>query len=173
MASRSAYRFLGFYTQNLQNLRLFVARRTAGHDVDDLTQEAFLKVFEAAESNPKVLSEPFLKTVARNLVIDRGRRLAVRQEPADAAQLAETVADPRDNPEAACLKEQRKALIKRALAEMSPIRRQIFLMRKYEGLSQAEVAERLGLSVSSVEKHVMGAMAAFRALVKAEEEGEL
>jgi RNA polymerase sigma-70 factor (ECF subfamily) len=53
---------------------------------------------------------------------------------------------------------QRLDMLKRALAELSPLCRDSFMLRKLEGLSHPEIAERLGISRSLVEKHIVNAM---------------
>ena len=41
-----------------------------------------------------------------------------------------------------------------AVAALPPVCRQVFLLRKFEGMSAKEVASRMKISVSAVEKHV-------------------
>ena len=53
---------------------------------------------------------------------------------------------------------QRLALIIEALEDLPPIRRAVFRLHKFEGLSHGEVAAQLGISRSGVEKHVMAAL---------------
>ncbi|MOA65525.1 putative RNA polymerase sigma factor FecI [compost metagenome] len=53
---------------------------------------------------------------------------------------------------------QRLELMQRALGELSKPCRDSFLLRKLEGLSHQEIAERLGISRSLVEKHIVNAM---------------
>ena len=53
---------------------------------------------------------------------------------------------------------QRLDLLQRALAELPAACRDCFLLRKLEGLSHPEIAERLGVSRSMVEKHIVNAM---------------
>ncbi|MFD2431402.1 sigma-70 family RNA polymerase sigma factor [Sphingobium scionense] len=51
------------------------------------------------------------------------------------------------------------AQVVRALEELPERTRDIFLMRRYEGLAYGDIAERLGISVSAIEKHVAKAVA--------------
>ncbi|MGH8547062.1 MAG: sigma-70 family RNA polymerase sigma factor, partial [Methylococcales bacterium] len=53
---------------------------------------------------------------------------------------------------------QKLEILDRAVAELPPKCRQVFLLRKVEQLSHAEIAERLGISRSMVEKHLHRAM---------------
>lgn len=52
----------------------------------------------------------------------------------------------------------RLAVIERTLATVESERREVFLMRRFDSLGYPEVAERLGISVTQVERHIAGAM---------------
>ena len=49
---------------------------------------------------------------------------------------------------------QRLEQLKTVLAQLSPRRREALMLHRFEGLSQAQIAERMGISVSMVEKHI-------------------
>ena len=53
---------------------------------------------------------------------------------------------------------QRLEMLERALAELPAACRDSFLLRKLEGLSHLQIAERLSISRSLVEKHIVNAM---------------
>lgn len=53
---------------------------------------------------------------------------------------------------------QRLELLERALAELSPACRDSFLLRKLEGLTHLQIAQRLCISRALVEKHIVNAM---------------
>ena len=102
-----------------------------------------------------------LYEVARNLLIDRYRQSQVRRHVCDEA-LAEVPAPTSDQPEVRYAGQQRVRLLEQAIAAL-PLRcRQAFVLHKLEGLSQAEVALRMGVSVNMVERHIMLAIAACR-----------
>jgi len=48
--------------------------------------------------------------------------------------------------------------VKEVLAELSPRRREALMLHRFEGLSQAQIAERMGVSISMVEKHIAFAL---------------
>ncbi|MGC3506795.1 sigma factor-like helix-turn-helix DNA-binding protein, partial [Pseudomonas aeruginosa] len=54
--------------------------------------------------------------------------------------------------------QQRLSHLAAALAELPPGRREAFVLHKFDGLSQVEVAERKGISLSMVEKHIACAL---------------
>jgi len=52
----------------------------------------------------------------------------------------------------------RLACIERAVAAMESTMREVFLMHRLDSLGYPEIAERLGISVAQVERHIAGAM---------------
>ena len=60
--------------------------------------------------------------------------------------------------ESAYAAKQRVAAIRNALEELSPQCRRVFVMHKFEDLSHEEVARRVGISRSTVEKHMHTAL---------------
>ena len=68
------------------------------------------------------------------------------------------MSDDRDDPMVAALRLQRLEQLKRVVAELSPRRREALMLHRFEGLSQAQIAERMGISVSMVEKHIAQAL---------------
>jgi RNA polymerase sigma factor (sigma-70 family) len=55
--------------------------------------------------------------------------------------------------------EQELAIIRQAIAELSPTCRRVFIMHRFGNATYAQIAESLGLSVSMIEKHVSQALA--------------
>jgi len=153
---RAVSRILEVYKGNKtalkQYLRRFVAR---AEDVEDIAQEAFLRAF-AAESIREIQSpKAFLFKVAKNVALNE----RVRQSHAPTVPLEDfgetnvlydnsqvTVEDQVEGRE-------RLHLFARAVAELPPQCARVFLMRKVYGLTCKEIALRLEISESTVEKH--------------------
>lgn len=119
-------------------------------DIDDLVQESYVRVLRARESGELLSPKAFLFATARNLALDQLRsHRVVRAEPLvnyeeldvleDGADVAETVA-----------RNQELALLTQAIQSLPDRCRQIFTLRKVYGLSQGEVAERMGISERTV-----------------------
>lgn len=101
----------------------------------------------------------YLFRVANNVALDR-LRVAQRAERRLApGELAAEQPSPAATADVALERRQRLRLLAQAIAELPPRCREAFLMHKLDGLSHAQVAERLGISRSMVEKHVMKALA--------------
>ena len=106
----------------------------------------------------------FLYRMGSNLMLDRLRqqqRAAARDGEWRQVNASfvdeEAVADERAADEAFAAR-QRLALMLAALEELPATTRQAFRLHKLEGLSQAETAEALGVSRSSVEKYISAAL---------------
>ncbi len=132
----------------------------------DIAQDAWLRISRLRE--PSALENPraFLFQVATNLGIDRLRRtqLARRSgaEEIEAESLAPSV-------EETVSHRQSLALIEQALNELPDKCRRAFTLHRFDGLSYAEIAVTLGVSESMVEKHIIQALKALRACLKAAE----
>ncbi len=133
----------------------------------DLAQESYARLL-AVQQSGEVIAEPraLLYRTARNLVIDRHRRdstrgssVAWQDESEDILALAAPVAS---EPETAAMSAQHvDALL--ATIEALPLRcREAFILHKFDGLPQAEVARQMGISVTMVERHIKNALLACR-----------
>ncbi|HWX90850.1 MAG TPA: RNA polymerase sigma factor [Rhizomicrobium sp.] len=127
-------------------------------DIADLRQEAYARVYEAAQRERPLLVKPFLFQITRNLMIDRLRRQSVvsLESMTDFEWL--NVSDNKPSSEAYVAARQELRLLQTALDALPPRCRQVVLMRKVEGLSQKEVAKRMGIAIETVENQVAKGM---------------
>lgn len=121
-------------------------------DVEDLVQESFARVLRAREAGPIRSTRALLFATARNLAFDAVRRQQVVSfvpvtdeiDPAaftDSADVFATVS-----------KQQELELLTRAIQSLPDRCRQIFTLRTAYGLTQRQIADKLGVSESTVEK---------------------
>lgn len=127
------------------------ARFPAVNDADDLVQETYARLMQAHATGPIACPRALLFVTARNLALNRLRHQRI-ERPEGAAEIdALSVADEREGaPEALAQAEDFQVLI-RAIQALPERCRQIVTLRKIYGLSQKEVAERLGISEHTVE----------------------
>jgi RNA polymerase sigma factor (sigma-70 family) len=158
---------LAVYLEKRANLvRFFAARLGSLEAAEDLAQDLYVKLstMEPVEDvqNPMAL----LYRMGANLMLDRlrrERRGAVRE---DAWLKAERTTlggeDVVDEPAAdeTLAARQRLALLIAGLESLPPRMRQAFRLHKLDGMSHAETARTMGISISAVEKHVSGALKA-------------
>lgn len=122
----------------------------------DLTQDTFVRVLAspAAGRQLEELREPrhFLVAVARRVMVDHLRRRALERAWLEEMALW---------PEPVAHSPETRALILETLCEIDAMLdglgarpRQAFLLSQLEGLSYAEIAGRLAVSVSSVKKYM-------------------
>ncbi|MDD1013353.1 sigma-70 family RNA polymerase sigma factor [Pseudomonas rubra] len=124
---------------------------------EDVAHDAYIRVLERSSGNDIEHPRAFLYRTALNLVIDGHRRGLLRQaEPLEVLDSDERFFSPALSQSMDL--NQRLELMQRALAELSQPCRESFLLRKLDGLSHPQIAERLGISRSLVEKHIVNAM---------------
>lgn len=129
-------------------------RRLAGLEVDDIVQETYARLI-AMESikgvrNPKTYAFQAAYSVLMTHV--RRSKVIAFQTVADIDQLGSQSEDP--SPENAVADRDELQHLGEAIAALPGRVRDVFTLRKIDGLSQREVAQRLGLAESTVEKHM-------------------
>ncbi len=124
----------------------------------DIVQDTYLRVraVEGVEriGNPRA----FVYRVAANLAIDHLRQERSRGPHVTPDSVAEGDQPRAPSPEAELQDRERPALLMKAVEELPPRCREVFVLRKIENLHQAEIAERLGISRNMVEKHMRRAL---------------
>jgi RNA polymerase sigma-70 factor (ECF subfamily) len=121
-------------------------------DAADLAQDTFVRVLRAPGLDRVEEPRAYLTTVARNLLINHVRRRAIERAYLDAlALLPEPVAP---SPEARLMVLETLVEIDRRLSGLPAQAKQAFLLAQLEGLGQAEIAAELGISVSTVKRHL-------------------
>ncbi|HET9048173.1 MAG TPA: sigma-70 family RNA polymerase sigma factor [Chiayiivirga sp.] len=128
-------------------------------DWPDLRQDVYARVYEAALRERPRAPRAFLLTTARHLIADRLRRLnvvsieAMGDRPPSNVYWMDEV-----SPEQVCGGRQMLRRLSRALEQLPPRCREVIWLRRVEGLAQREVAEHLGITEKTVEKHLAKGM---------------
>ena len=118
----------------------------------DLAQDTFVSVIATGTAAGIREPRPFLATIARRLIAHRHRRQVLEQSYLEAlAALPQAMAP---SPEVQLLAVEALHQIDRVLDSLPPPVREAFLLAHLEGLSYAQIAERLGVSDSSVKQYL-------------------
>jgi RNA polymerase sigma factor (sigma-70 family) len=139
-------------------LQFFKRRVRNGADAEDLTQEVFERLARQQDLGVVDRLDGYVFTVATNLLRDRARKQATHFGSAHVSlhNIPERVEE--ITPERVLLSTEAMDHFLAALAELPDRARTALLLRRYEGLEFKEIARRLGISVSSAEKHVVRAI---------------
>lgn len=135
-----------------------------GEEAEDLAQEAFVRFHRAGHDLAAPDARPLLFVIARNLQLDRWKSAAREQARRSADDIHDLDAGPRaiasDAPAADQRLIGRQDLIAAAdaIRALPPKTRDAFLLHRFEALTYRQIAGRLGISVSMVEKHIAEAL---------------
>ena len=151
--------FLAQRTSLLRTLERMVNNHSTA---EDLLQETYLRVTRALSERAIDHLEPFVFQTARNLALDhlRARRIQGRTLLEDVPpEVVENVAAPVSSAEDAAHAEQMLERLNLSLGQLSPRQQQIFILSRLHGHSYLEIAEKLSVSLSTVQKDLKLIMA--------------
>jgi RNA polymerase sigma factor (sigma-70 family) len=141
--------------------RLLQRGRSSREDVDDLIQEGFLRLcrYEQAQEAPVRDPVAFLVDVVEKVHIDRMRRAVLTRrifsdQPLEEVDWVDTASSAEQDAEADELIER----IERTLQAANPRTRDAFLLHRFDGMSYADIARRLGISTKAVTNHIAKAL---------------
>ena len=141
----------------LPALRRFFSRRVSTVEADDLTQEVYLRL-QVQDAGPIANPRGYLFRIASSVLADRARRRRVRD--ADSHKILEEWDHPVEeiSPERVLLGRETLNEVILAIEALPPRTRQAFVMHRFEEMKYGEIAGLMGISASSVEKHIMRAL---------------
>lgn len=145
-------------------IRRYFSRRLAGAgDVEDLTQEVFLRLLRRARLGDIDNVEGYIFQIAANLLRERGRH-RIRRRLDEEQAFDDDYADAYDelSPERILLGKEAYRLMVQALQELPERARTVFVLNRFEEMTGVQIAQRLGVAVSTVEKDMMRAVAYLR-----------
>jgi RNA polymerase sigma factor (sigma-70 family) len=163
--------FTSLYRATISPLRRYLARLLGNTtEAQDVAHDAYLRVYPSVENKSADKPEALLYVTARRLAINRLKRRSISPEgtagSADPAHETTAAASPTVPQQV--MARQELALLKQAIAELPEGCRAVLLLRKVELLSHREIADRLGIAVSTVEKQHARALRLLRAALPSE-----
>lgn len=164
----------GAFLENSSFLQSFLRRfLQSQQDIEDVAQEAYLKAYAAERQQDIEHPKAFLFTIAKNIAINELKRKAVQVtdyiddcKTLPVEQGAVTLEDEIDA-------QQSLGIYCEAVAALPERCRQVYLLRRVQGLKQQEIADTLGISLRMVEKHLQKGALSCRAFIQQRQQGEL
>ena len=155
--------FASLYRATLAPLRRYLSRLLGNAtEAQDVAHDAYLRVYPSIAARTAQRPEALLYVTARRLAINRLKRRALSPIGGEPAPL-DTAASPAPTVEQQVMARQELALLEQAIADLPAGCRSVLLLRKVELLSHREIAARLGIAVSTVEKQHARALRLLRA----------
>ncbi|MCZ6831181.1 MAG: sigma-70 family RNA polymerase sigma factor [Gammaproteobacteria bacterium] len=161
MKSRRDKFFRRFFQQNQGPLVRFLSRRLADpEEAKDIAQDAFHKMMQLDGAENLEHARAYLFQTAANLALNRIRKRK-RQESYVRAATARGEAEQGGtlaSPERAALAREQLAQVEAALNKLPLKCQRAFLMHRSRSMTYPEIADELGVSVSTVEKYMIRAL---------------
>jgi RNA polymerase sigma-70 factor (ECF subfamily) len=162
--------------------RLLISLLRNPDAADTLTQECFLKAYTSRSSFRGECSvETWLYRIAVNLARDhvRNRRVAFwkrlfasqQSQSEDLEDVAQRLPDKRPSLERNLLAKEEVDLVWRTAQQLSPMQREVFLLRFAQDMSLEEISQTLEVQLGTVKAHLSRALGTVRARVKEHRSG--
>ncbi|MCP4312720.1 MAG: sigma-70 family RNA polymerase sigma factor [Bacteroidetes bacterium] len=151
------------FDQHFDAIRRYLYFRSGNSTIStDLAQDTFMKVWERGKELDPERDAALLYKIASDLFISHLRRVRISREVFNEIEFEITS----DSPESEMQYKELQSAYKRALGKLPDKQRTAFMMSRMEHLTYREIAERLSLSVKTVEKRVSAALIILRIEIK-------
>jgi RNA polymerase sigma factor (sigma-70 family) len=162
-ARTHTHSFDTFIRSQFRGLLQFLRARTATEqDAEDAAQESMTKLLRYRESEPPAVWKQLLYRIAVNVANDQFRVALTHHSKEHVALDGLDIATTEHSPEQRAVYEQQVAHLTQAILELPPKCQRVYLLKRVHGMSRTEIAERCGISVKTVEKHLATALAQLR-----------
>ncbi|MCE5179385.1 MAG: RNA polymerase sigma-70 factor [Porphyromonadaceae bacterium] len=161
-------RFEEIFVQYFSKVRSFAAiLLKSEQEAEDVAQDIFVKLWEEPELWEGNLAKNYLYTMVKNSILNRIKRKKIESNYINHQinlQGSEELTEFED-PLNEMYREELQLLLKIALEQMPDKRREVFEMSRYQQLSNHEIAQKMNLSVRTVEQHIYLALKDLKKLI--------
>lgn len=146
---------LDAFLRNQVPLRSFISRYTIStNDIDDVAQETFLRAYKAEQKKKIDQPKAFLFRVAKNLMLSEfGRKSRKVTDYIEDYEISDVLLED-ESLEENIMAQQKLGIYCEAIASLPPQCRRVVLMKKVYAMPHKEIARRLDITISTVEKHL-------------------
>jgi len=132
---------------------------SSSEEIDDIVQETFLRLTKKPPDHDKRDKlKAYMFVIAANLVKDRLRRTLTRHEKNHVDVDDVSLFNDMNSPESSAISEQLKLNLIDGLKELPEQYRQVFIMHRFMHMSNQQIAQRLAVSVRTVERRMVYAV---------------
>lgn len=155
--------FEDLFIAYFQRVKLFICGIIKSEaDAEELAQDVFVKLWTNRQAiNTEKPLGAYLYTIARNASFNFLKHKSVEQTYMDNFQFSDDVA----TPEEVLFAREISLLVEMAVNEMPVQRRRIYILSREKGLSNSDIAEKLGISKKNVENQLSLALQELRKLI--------
>lgn len=157
----------GLYQATVQPLRRYLARLLGNTaDAEEVAHDAYLRIQPSVDCKQAENPEALLYTTARRLAFNQLKRRRIAPFASVGTPIEHTASAQPDVVDQVMARQEWQHL-EHAIASLPEGCRTVLLLRKVEFLSHKEIAHRLGITVSTVEKQHARALRLLRASLEA------
>jgi RNA polymerase sigma factor (sigma-70 family) len=147
-----------FHQYREELIRRLVSMVKSHETAADLVQDTYVRLLRLGDAHVVEQPRALLHRIAANLAIDHLRKEKNLIQASEGMDAAVTVPSQAPSPERELLAKQRLRLCLQAVRELPPRSREAFLLCRVYGYSYQEIAVRMNISESGVEKLLMRAL---------------
>ncbi len=143
--------FKSIFSEHAEALVNFIFYKSGNYaEAEDLMQDAFSKLWEQCRKVPFEKAKSFLFTVANNAFLNvvKHKKIVLKFEQKGHSQLSQV------SPQYLMEEAEFKEKLERAISALPDNQRTIFLMNRIDKMKYREIAEKLGISIKTVEKRM-------------------
>jgi RNA polymerase sigma factor (sigma-70 family) len=136
----------------------YLSRYLDRASAEDVAQSLYFKLQRVADHPPIDNKRAYLFRLAFNLAVDHGRAEARQLKLQEEAAGYLAGAGPQPDTVSVLVTQSELQRVAQAAMELPQQTRRIFQLNRFEGLTQREIASQLGVSATTVEKHIRRAL---------------
>lgn len=138
-------------------VRFFERRLHNRADAEDLAQEVLLRLArqQTRIANPR---PAYIFLAARSVLLDKVRKDRLQQRFVTESQPGDENIVDAPSAERVYSARERVERVNHLIARLTPRTREVFVMHRIDGLTYSEIAQALGIALSTVEKHMIAAL---------------